>query len=302
MPRTKRSVNKFSLSSPAKLNLALQITGRDADGFHLLNTVFERISLADRIDFKSAADEGIRITCSHPDVPCDERNLVYKAALALRQATGVVQGANIHIQKTIPVAAGLAGGSSNGATALLGLNKLWNLKLPHPVLLKLAKKLGSDIAFFLHDASFALGTRRGERIRLLPIKHRFWHVLITDKQPLLTKDVYGVFAAKFLAEAKGKGVFTKKSADVRMLIRSLKQNDVAAAQKVLFNDLEGPIRVLRPGLLKLKDKVVKQAGAGVCFSGSGPSIFALTQSKAEAERIAGVFRSAYEQVFVVRTA
>jgi 4-diphosphocytidyl-2-C-methyl-D-erythritol kinase len=300
MPKIKKSIKSFTLGAPAKLNLALQITGRRKDGFHTLNTVFERISLADRITFSPSGDNDIHIACSHPAIPLDGRNLVHKAALALRKATGVQKGARIFIQKNIPVAAGLAGGSSNAATALLGLNKLWDLGLSHSVLIKLAREIGSDVAFFLYDTPFAQGTDRGDKIKKLAVEHKFWHVLITAKQPLLTKDVYGVYAAKFLAV--NRPGLTKKTADVTMLIRSLKMCDVTCARGLLFNDLEGPIGVLRPALLKLKSRLNKLAQGGVCFSGSGPSVFALTATRAEAEDIAKIFRRAYKQVFVVQTA
>ena len=300
MKRAGKAVKMIRLQSPAKLNLALQVTGRKPDGFHTLSTVFERISLADMVTFQPSEDNDIHISCSHPSVPVDGRNLVYKAAIALRRETGVVRGARIHIQKNIPVAAGLAGGSSNGAAALTGLNRLWRLKLSHGVLLRLAREIGSDVAFFLYDTPLALGTGRGDKIRVLDVKHKFWHVLVTVKQPLLTKDVYGVYADRFLA-VNSVGL-TKKTHDVRMLIRLLMRGDVSEARRLLFNDLEAPIGVLRPELLKLKTRVQGLAGEGVCFSGSGPSIFALTGTRAEAEKIAHVLRRKYSQVFVAQTA
>ena len=300
MLKAKKLSKPFVLASPAKLNLALQVTGRKPDGFHTLKTIFERISLADALTFSPSVDSGIHIACRHPAVPVDGRNLVYKAAMVLREYAGVEDGARIRIQKNIPVAAGLAGGSSNAATALLGLNRLWQLNLPRAVLIRLARKIGSDVAFFLYDIPFALGTGRGDRIKAIPVKHRFWHVLITAGKPLLTKEVYGVYAKTFLAgNAAG---LTEKSASVTMLVRSLKANDVEAAQRLLFNDLQGPISLLRPGLMTLKARVVEQAGAGVCFSGSGPSIFALSSTQADAKKIARAFRREYQQVFVVRTA
>jgi 4-diphosphocytidyl-2-C-methyl-D-erythritol kinase len=289
----------FTLKSPAKLNLALQVTGRDHDGFHTLNTLFERIDLADNLLFSPAEDGDIHISCTHPGVPCDERNLVHKAALILREAGGLRQGACVHIEKNIPVAAGLAGGSSNAATALLGLNRLWKCGFSRRQLIRLARRIGSDVAFFLYDAPLALGTGRGDRIRVLPVEHRFWHVLITAKQPLLTKDVYALYARQFWA-ARASGL-TKKSADVTMLVRALKARNITRARELIFNDLEGPIGVLRPALLTLKHRVQKAAQGGVCFSGSGPSIFAVTPDEKEARRIAAIFRRTYDQVFVVRT-
>ncbi len=298
MPKNLRKT--FRLLSPAKLNLALQVTGRRRDGFHTLNTIFERISLADTLTFSDLRSDAIQITCNHPSVPLDERNLVYKVAMLLRKETGVHKGARINIQKNIPVAAGLAGGSSNAATALLGLNRLWDLRLSRVELIRLSKKIGSDVAFFLYDLPFAFGTDRGDKIRKLASKHKLWHVLITAKYPLLTKDVYGIYAKEFLV--RNKPGLTKKTENVTMLARSLCRDDVSGVRKRVFNDLEGPIGILRPSLLRLKLRLQKLARDGVCFSGSGPSIFAVTETEAEAERIADVLRLKYSQVFVVRTA
>lgn len=288
----------WSFSAPAKLNLALAITGRRPDGFHDLSTVFERISLADTLVFSSVKDNTICITCTNPSVPVDARNLVFKAAELLRVGENVSAGALIHIEKRIPVAAGLAGGSSNAATALLGLNKLWALNLSRAALIRYARQVGSDVAFFLYDTPFALGSGRGDNIKVLPVRAKFWHVLITAKQPLLTKDVYAAYASFF----SGKGPLTKRERDVTMLLGFLKKGNIARLRDMLFNDLEGPIGRLRPSLLVLKKRLQKCVPHGVCFSGSGPSLFALTADKAEAEQAAAIFRRVYRQVFVVQTA
>ncbi len=293
----------LTLTAYAKVNLALKIVRRRPDGFHELRTVFERIDLADQLNFLPASSGKILLSCDHKNVPCDGRNLVYRAARLLIEKEGVSQGARIHIRKRIPVAAGLAGGSSDAATALLGLDRLWSLRLPRAKLLYYASLLGSDVAFFLHDRPFALGEGRGERITPLDVPHRFWHVLITPKAPLLTKDVYQLYARRFLNElSPAESRLTRKSDDVTMLTRCLKKGSVAGIQRAVFNDLEGPIGLLRPGLLKLKARLQRITPCGVCFSGSGPSVFAVTQTRKDADRIAGPFRKIYQQVFVVRTA
>jgi 4-diphosphocytidyl-2-C-methyl-D-erythritol kinase len=296
----------MKLLSPAKLNLVLKVVGRRPDGYHDLRTLFERISLNDTLTFRPIKS-GIRITCDQRSVPCDQRNLAWRAARMLQEGEGVGRGVWIDIQKHIPVAAGLAGGSSNAATTLLGLNRVWGLELPKRKLIAYAKRLGSDVAFFLHDCSFALGTGRGDRIRPLDIRGKFWHVLITPKAPLLTKDVYGAYAAYFFRPTsspgkRGAARLTKSIDNVSMLSRSLKMSDIAGAQRSLLNDLEGPIGRLRPELLTLKEKLEDFQPYGVCFSGSGPSLFALTRDRAEAESIAARFRRRYKQVFVVATA
>ena len=300
-------MSSLTLLAHAKLNLALEVVARRPDGFHELRTLFERIDLADHLTFSSAPPGKILITCDHKDVPCDERNLVFKAARILMDTEGVVKGARVHIRKQIPVAAGLAGGSSDAATALLGLNRLWQLRLSSAQLIHYASLIGSDVAFFLYDHPFALGRGRGERIELLKIPHRFWHVLITPKAPLLTKDVYQLYARKFLGQKssarKGSGArLTKKNDNVTMLTRSLQEADIVSAQRFLFNDLEGPIGVLRPGLLTLKARLQRLQPEGVCFSGSGPSVFVLTETRRQAEKIAACLRRTYTQVFITQTA
>ena len=281
----------FTLPSYAKLNLALRVVGRRPDGFHQLVTLFERIDLHDDISFAPAKEGEFSLRCNDKRVPCDERNLIGKAARILLDGEKVNKGARIVIRKRIPVAAGLAGGSSNAAAALLGLNRLWNLKLSSEKLLSYARMIGSDVAFFLYDVPFAVGTGRGEMIKPLAMKVRLWHFLVVPKAPLLTKDVYGHFARSF----------TKPGSDVNIMLRSLEKNDPAGVGAGLFNDLEAPILALKPHLGKLKDRVSRQDVLGVSFSGSGPSVFAVTASENEANKLKKIFSKTYKQVFVVRT-
>jgi len=281
----------FTLSSYAKLNLALRVVGRRPDGFHELVTLFERIDLRDDISFAPAKEGEFSIRCDDRRVPCDQRNLIWKAARVLAEGEGVAMAARITIRKRIPVAAGLAGGSSNGAAALAGLNKLWNLKLSRNKLAAYAEKIGSDVAFFLYDVPFALGTGRGEIVKPLDMKARLWHFLVVPQAPLLTKDVYGHFAQSF----------TKPAGDVNIILRSLQKNDPAGVGAGLFNDLEAPILALKPHLGKLKQRVARQDVLGVSFSGSGPSVFAVVASEKEANKLKKIFGKTYKQVFVVKT-
>ena len=281
----------FTLFSPAKLNLALKVAGRRPDGFHELVTLFERIDLHDDISFSPAPDGAFSIACDDPRVPCDARNLIGKAARVLAEGEKINKGARIVIKKRIPVAAGLAGGSSNAATALAGLDRLWDLRLSRAKLLSYARMIGSDVAFFLYDTPFALGTGRGEIIKPLNMKTRLWHFLVVPQAPLLTKDVYGHFAESF----------TKPAGDVNIILRSLKKNDPSGVGAGLFNDLEAPILSLKPHLGKLKARVMRQDVLGVSFSGSGPSVFAVTAGEKEAQFLKKIFAKTYKQVFVVRT-
>jgi 4-diphosphocytidyl-2-C-methyl-D-erythritol kinase len=294
-------MRSFSLKSYAKLNLTLKITGRRLDGFHELETVFERIDLHDTLRFSPRKDEKIVITSNHPDVPLDERNLVYKAAIMLRASCGIVKGATIHIEKRIPIAAGLAGGSSNGATALLGLNRLWETRISLLKLGRLAARLGSDLNFFLYDTPFALGSGRGEKIKPLASKAKLWHVVVTPDVHILAKDAYAVYAKTAAKKIPVEAGLTTQGTGVKMFLRSLKEKDISTSARMLFNDLEAPILTLCPELLALKQEMLAQQPLGVCFSGSGPSVFALTKTRQQAEKIRLHFVHRYKQAFVART-
>jgi 4-diphosphocytidyl-2-C-methyl-D-erythritol kinase len=285
----------LTLASPAKLNLVLDILGKRKDGFHELRTIFERISLSDRITLTNRTDNKIKVICKHPHVPKGPGNLVVKVAKRLQADFGITQGVTIEIQKNIPVAAGLAGGSSNAATVLQGLNRLWNLKLTQKQLVAYASEIGSDVAFFIYNTSFALGEGRGEKITPIKTKAKLWHVLVTPKVKMLTKEVFGRFSAP------GKLKLTTNKDNVSILLPYLRRGVSSGVGTSLSNDLERAILSLRPDFENLKMKLSDAGSIGVCFSGSGPSVFALANSAAHAGQIKAQFDRRFSQVFVVST-
>ena len=280
----------LTLNSHAKLNLVLSVLGKRPDGFHELKTIFERISLHDTITLNKTSGS-ITIRCAHPHVPLGPKNLVYRIAQRLKDDYGIKEGVEIGIDKHIPVAAGLAGGSSNAATVLLGLNRLWKLNLTTNQLFQYASAVGSDVAFFLYDTPYGLGEGRGERIKVLPVKTKLWHVLVTPKLKVYTKDVFGCLNLKL----------TKKRDDVSILLPFLREGDLGSIGSHLVNDLEPAMLSLKPHLRGLKQKFVDAGAVGVCFSGSGPSIFALAESEKHALSIRARFDQRFAQVFVVST-
>lgn len=288
----------LTVRAPAKLNLVLDCLGKRPDGFHELRTVFERIDLSDRITLTARNDNKVRVKCANPQVPKGPQNLVVKAARLLQLERGVTRGVTIAIDKKIPVAAGLAGGSSNAAAVLLGLNRLWNLKLSRAQLAAYAAGLGSDVAFFIYDTPYALGEGRGEKIRPLPVRAKLWHVLVTPRFKMLTKGVFGRLAGL----RQGANLrLTKKKDNVNILLPYLRKNMPSGIGRALANDLEPAILSLRPDFVRLKEKLSAAGALGVCFSGSGPSVFALARSKAHAGQIKARFDRRYSQVYVVST-
>ena len=284
-------MRSLRLRSPAKLNLYLKVINKREDGYHNLETIFERIDLFDEIALTLNRDGRIRVACDHSDVPVDSSNLVYKVAQLLKDDFALQDGVDIMISKRIPVAAGLAGGSSNAATVLLGLNRLWKLDLSSIELLAYARKIGSDVAFFLYDCSWALGLERGDKIKKLMIPSHLWHILVVPSIKMYSKKVFGALNLEL----------TKQSDDVNILIRSLRKNDIDAVGDALFNGLESTILKLSPPLQDLKERLLGMKTTGVSFSGSGPAVFGLTKTQQEAEALKAILKKQYTQVFVVRT-
>lgn len=294
----------LTLKSPAKLNLYLEVVNKRLDGYHNLVTLFERIDLCDELKFTANQDGRIRLFCSHSQVPLGPKNLIYKTARLLQEECGVSQGVDVHITKRIPVAAGLAGGSSNAATALLALNRLWKLKLSRERLVNYGKRIGADVAFFLYDASWALGTERGDRIEKLKIAPRLWHVLVVPQRRMYTRKVFENLKLPESAAEGRRGrtnMLTKDSDDVNILIRNLRNNKISVVGSLLRNDLEISVFQLCPKLEKLKEYIKRLNVFGVSLSGSGPSIFCLTDSQKQAEYLKSMLGKRYSRVFVVKT-
>ena len=283
-------MKRLILSSPAKLNLALRVVNKRPDGYHNLKTLFERINLCDDIHIVSRNDGKIRIICSHPHVPQGIKNFVYRAAKLMQDDNNVSRGADITIVKRIPVAAGLAGGSSNAATALLGLNNVWNLGLTKDKLLQYGRKIGSDVPFFLYDYSWGLGTRCGDYVKEVPISTKIWHILVIPRIKMYSREVFTRFKMQL----------TKTTDNVNILIRSLRNNNIKRVEKMLFNDLESTILKICPRLLNAKERLKAFNLKGVAFSGSGPAVFGLTKSKQQAEGFKKVLDKIYSQVYIVR--
>ncbi len=295
------------LQSAAKLNLFLKVLRKRPDNYHDLETIFERISLHDEIRLTSNATGKIKIICAHPQVPKGPKNLVYKVARMLQEQFGITQGVTIAIKKNIPVAAGLAGGSSNAATVLLGLNKIWKLGLSQNALVEFGGRIGSDVAFFLYDTSWALGEGRGERITPLKIRPKFWHVVVVPNIKMYSKDVFARLKTQRLKECRalpGEALnlkLTSQKADASILTLALHKKSVFQAGELLHNDLETSILSLAPQLLRVKKRLCQYGFCGVAFSGSGPACYGLAASEKQAMAAARDLRKVYSRVFVVCT-
>ena len=293
-------MRRIRLASPAKLNLFLKVLHKRPDSFHNIATIFERINLSDELRLTLNPSGAIRIDCVHPQVPRGPKNFVYQAAKLLREDFQIKEGVDIYIKKNVPVAAGLGGGSSNAATTLKGLNELWKLGLSRSQLLSYARRLGSDVAFFLYDCPWALGTERGDFIQKLDVKTKLWHVLVVPCVKIYSGQVYGGLG---LAPGLGapRKVLTKRSDDANIFIHHLRRSDVAQIGHGLVNDLERVVLLLFPHLKKLEQRLKSLDTKGVMVSGSGHCVFAITGTKRQAEEARAVLAKRFSRTFVART-
>ena len=271
--------------SPCKVNLLLNILGRRPDGFHELETVMYPIRIFDRLTFERAG-QGIQLTCGCPELPTDSRNLVYRAAQLFLEAAGISDGLRLHLEKCIPLAAGLGGGSANAATTLLALNELFARPLSVEQLQPLAAKLGSDVPFFLQDKP-ALATRRGEKIHSLDFFPAMKDVMILLIHPgfgIATAWAYQQLA-HFPSALNGHGGRGQK------LVSLLQATDLKAAGKEFYNSLEAPALHKYPLLAMFQEFLRANGAAATLMSGSGSTTFALIRGKAPADALLEKFKA-----------
>ncbi len=260
------------LQTSAKVNLALEVLGKRPDGYHEIATVMQTVDLFDRLILETAPT--ISLEADDPALPIDERNLIVRAAILLRQASGVEAGARIRLRKRIPVAAGLGGGSSDAAAALWGLNRLWGLRWPRARLAELAARLGMDVPFFLTGGP-ALATGRGERVEPLPAQGGYALVLVNPRVPLSTREVYDRVPEGWRAEPTG----------TRRLVEALATRSAVRVAAALTNNLEGLVAARLPAIGRMKAALLAAGALGAVMSGSGPSVFGMARSLEHARQI-----------------
>ncbi len=257
----------------AKINLGLRILGKRPDGFHELETYFLQIDLADRLFFEKSELGGLQLTCNRADLPLDVANLSWRAYELLCAAAHRRVGVRLHLEKNIPVGAGLGGGSSDAAVTLMALNRLYDLNISDARLHLLATQLGSDVPFFL-TGGLCLGSGRGEIITPLPELPNWEILLITPAVVVSTAWAYQNY---------------KMSLTNRQKITKLPSLDFVQLQEhqlaeVCQNDLEAVVFEKYPELAELKSKL-QQAGAVVAsMTGSGSALFGLFRTRQEAQR------------------
>jgi len=265
--------------SPCKVNLILNVLGRRPDGFHELETVLHPVPYCDRIEFQRSGN-GIELTCSNPALPVDSTNLVHRAAARFFEGTGINAGVKLHLEKRIPLAAGLGGGSGNAAATLLGLNELFGHPLTGPQLADLAAALGSDVPFFLQDRP-ALATGRGEQVAPLDRFAALRGVFV-----LLIHPGFGISTPwAYQQLTKFPQALNGRPGRARRLIALLEKSDLKEAGPEFYNSLEAPALCKYP-ILGLYEEFLRENGAAVALmSGSGSTTFALVAGQRACETL-----------------
>jgi 4-diphosphocytidyl-2-C-methyl-D-erythritol kinase len=270
---------KLARPSSCKVNLLLNILGKRADGFHELETVMQPLRLCDEIAFERTAS-GIELTCSDPELPTDSSNLVHRAAASFFQHSAISAGVRMHLEKRIPMAAGLGGGSGNAATTLLGLNDLFDTPLAPEQLHSIAASLGSDIPFFLQTQP-ALATGRGEQIQPL----RSFRAL-EGCAFLLVHPGFGIATAWAYKElARFPSALNGERGRAAKLVSLLNAGDLHDASREFYNALEAPALHKYPWLAVFQDFLRENGAAAVLMSGSGSTTFAIANDLCGAQEL-----------------
>ncbi len=265
----------------AKINLYLDVVGKRNDGYHNLETVFHSIALHDEIILSERSTTSIKVLCDHPDVPLDTHNLAYRAADALSKLVDGFGGLEIQINKRIPVAAGLAGGSANAAAVLVGVNTLFSLGFSKNELMTIGANLGADVPFCIQGGA-AFGTGIGDILTPLPPLTDIPIVIINPGIAISTKDIF-----------QNLNITLTKPANKSIIICTcVEKSNVVGVGRNLYNLLETPVFSKHAILAALKTQLSTQTGCyGALMSGSGASIFSLMENSVTAKQCESLFKT-----------
>ncbi|MDT3698751.1 MAG: 4-(cytidine 5'-diphospho)-2-C-methyl-D-erythritol kinase [Thermincola sp.] len=277
------------LKARAKINLTLDVLHKRPDGYHEVEMIMQTIDLSDSVSLE-AVPQNIFVTTDHPLLVAGESNIAYKAARLIKEKFDVRTGVRIHITKRIPVAAGLAGGSTDAAAVLLGLNRLWGLGLTLETLAELGGQIGSDVPFCVLGGT-ALARGRGELLTTLPELPEMWLVLVKPAIEVSTAEVY-----KNFNQAK-----VKQRPDTTAVVRAVWDGDAARIRNSLVNVLESVTLSMYPEVSRIKEVMSAVGISSVLMSGSGPTVFGIVENRDVAEGCAKALEQRLPGMFITVT-
>ena len=263
----------ITIKAPAKINLALDTLHKRKDNYHEVEMIMTTVDLADYITVTPLEKNEIVIKSNEFTMPLNEKNLAYQAAQLFKQHFNIDKGVEIYIKKRIPVAAGLAGGSSNAAATLKALKELWKVDCTIDELAELGAQLGSDVPFCVYGGT-ALATGRGEIIQPIPSPPKCWVILIKPRIGVSTKEIYEALDANQVEHL-----------DIEGMLKCIDNKDYKGICDRLGNSLEEVTLERYPVVAEIKNKLVQFGADAVLMSGSGPTVFALVRKEYKLRRI-----------------
>ena len=284
-------MKSIELKSRAKINLSIDVLGKREDGYHLVEMIMQTIDLYDIIKITENDIDEININSNSLDIPLNKNNIVYKAAEVLKERFNIKSGLNIFIQKNIPVAAGMAGGSCNAAAVLVGLNKLWNLKLSEKQLQEIGLALGADVPFCI-SGNAALAQGIGEELTYIKGLPKDTSILICKPNLFVsTKDVYQGLDLDNI----------KDRPDNKLLIKCLEEGNIKVLSENMVNVLESVTSKMHEEILDIEKVMLDNNALGSMMSGSGPTVFGLFEKEEDAIKGKEKLLKKYNQVYIVRS-
>ncbi|MEB5650320.1 4-(cytidine 5'-diphospho)-2-C-methyl-D-erythritol kinase [Mammaliicoccus sciuri] len=275
-------------TAPAKINLTLDTLYKREDGYHEVEMIMTTIDLNDRLTFECRDDGEIIIDVEHNFVPSDHRNLAYKAAKLMQDRYNIEKGVKISLEKSIPISAGLAGGSSDAAATFRGLNELWGINESLETLSELASEIGSDISFCIYGKT-ALCQGRGEKITHLPKPPSAWVVIAKPDIGVSTPEIYGALDLE-----------NKDEVQTQACLKAIENNDYATMCQSLGNSLEKVTMQLYPEVEKLKNTMSNTCVDAALMSGSGPTIYGFVQKERQAKQVYNALMGCCNDVYIAR--
>jgi 4-diphosphocytidyl-2-C-methyl-D-erythritol kinase len=279
----------YTVKAPAKINFALDVLSRRPDGYHEVAMIMQTIALYDTISVRSGF-EGIKLTTDSSKIPTDETNIAYKAAHYLSTKYNVKRGAHIHIEKRIPVAAGLAGGSTDAAAVLKLLNKVWDLKLSKAELMDAGKRLGADVPFCIQGGT-CLAEGLGEKLTAIKSIPDCYILLAKPNVGVSTKEVYQNLDLNNITEKP----------NISAMLQAIEKQNLKEISSSMGNVLETVTTKMHPIIVELKHKLIEYGAIGSLMSGSGPTVFGIFEDMASAYGAYDHIKTLVNEIFVVKT-
>ena len=271
------------LRALAKINLGLDVVGKRADGYHEVRMIMQTIQMYDVLEIQKKEEPGISLTTNIPYVPTDERNLVYKAAKMLMDEFHVKEGLSMNLEKFIPVAAGMAGGSSDAAAAFVGVNRLFGLGLSENDLMKRAVKVGADVPYCVMRGT-ALAEGIGEKLTRLP---RLPHCYVLVGKPGVNVSTKAAYESLRLDDP------AMVHPDIAGMAQAIRQNDLEGVISRMGNSFEPEIIRKYPVIQEIKDLMEEGGARKAMMSGSGPTVFGIFEEKEKMEQAAAALRESH---------